>query len=328
MGTCNWCCLSAACCNIRFSDRRTNLAGGGAAGIKPILPGPSWCKLRASRSKGGQDVQNGIHFISGLPRAGSTLLSALLRQNPRFSAGMTSPVGSIFNAMLAVTSARNEGAVFIADDQRQRLLRACFDSYYANIHPTQVVFDTNRQWTTKLPALVRLFPRAKVICCVRNPAWVIDSIENLIRRNAFELSGIFNFEPGGTVYSRVEGVSKGDGMAGFAWNALREAVYGQQADRLVLVRYESLTTNPLGTLARIYEAIGEPLFAHDPENLEEARDMLEFDLRLGTPGLHHVRSAVRPEKRLTVLPPDLFAKFERDAFWEDLTQIPASVRVI
>jgi sulfotransferase len=29
-------------------------------------------------------MQNGIHFISGLPRSGSTLLAAILRQNPRF----------------------------------------------------------------------------------------------------------------------------------------------------------------------------------------------------------------------------------------------------
>ena len=103
------------------------------------------------------------------------------------------------------------------------------------------------------------------------------------------------------------------------WNALREGVYGPQADRLVLVRYESLTTNPEGTLAAIYDAIGEPLFAHDPEHIEPASDMVAFDVRLGTPGLHNVRPSVRFEKRPTVLPPDLFAKFERDAFWEDKT---------
>ena len=36
---------------------------------------------------------NGLqyHFISGLPRSGSTLLSAILLQNPRFHAGMSSP---------------------------------------------------------------------------------------------------------------------------------------------------------------------------------------------------------------------------------------------
>jgi sulfotransferase len=259
---------------------------------------------------------------------GSTLLSTLLRQNPRFAASMTSPVGGIFNAMLTATSARTEGAVFIDDDQRQRLLRAVFDANYGDIHPTQLVFDTNRQWTTKLPALTRLFPKAKTICCVRNPAAIIDSIENLIRRNAFELSGIFNYDPGGTVYSRVEGLAKGDGMTGYAYQALREAIYGPHADRLLLVRYETLTANPLGTLASIYNFLDEPLFAHTPDHIEPAYDMIEFDMRLGTPGLHRVRSAVRGEKRPRVLPPDLYAKFQHDAFWDDPAQIPPTVCVI
>ena len=61
-----------------------------------------------------------LHFRPA--RAGSTLLAALLRQNPRFSAGMSSPVYNLFRSMLAKTSARNEGAVFIDDDIRKRLL--------------------------------------------------------------------------------------------------------------------------------------------------------------------------------------------------------------
>ena len=273
-------------------------------------------------------MQNGIHFISGLPRSGSTLLAAILRQNPRFHAGMSSPVGTLFIALLRQMSQDNETSVFIDDAQRQAILTALFDAYYHREHAHQVVFDTNRLWCSKLPALAALFPPAKIICCVRHVPWILDSIERLIRQNRFEPSKIFNFEPGGTVYSRVEGLTKGDGMAGFALSALREAVYGPQADWLLLVRYETLTANPLGALAAIYHAIGEPLFAHDPEHIEPAYDMIEFDVRLGTPGLHHVRSVVRPEKRPTVLPPDLFAKYEQDAFWNDPAQLPVSVRVI
>jgi sulfotransferase len=273
-------------------------------------------------------MQNGIHFISGLPRAGSTLLAALLRQNPRFSAGMTSPVGSLFNALLRETSERNEAAIFIDNDVRERLLRAVFDAYYADIHPKQVVFDTNRLWTTKLAVLTKLFPSARVICCVRNPAWVMDSFEQLIRRNIFELSGIFNFDPTGTVYSRVEGLGGPAGMVGFAFNGVREAVYGAHADRILLVRYESLTTNPLGTLGAIYNFIGEPIHAHDPAHIEPCYDMIEFDARLGTPGLHDVRSAVAAHVRPTVLPPDLFERFDGEAFWQDPAKLPKAVRLV
>ena len=273
-------------------------------------------------------MQSAIHFIAGLPRSGSTLLSALLRQNPRFTAGMTSPVGSLFNAMLRETSQRNETAVFVDDDMRMRLLRGVFSAMYAEHGADEVVFDTNRQWTTKLPALMKLFPASRMICCVRNPAWVMDSLEALVRRNAFELSGIFSFEPGGTVYSRVEALGGGTGMVGFAYNALREAVYGEHADRLLLVRYESLSNNPLGTLAAIYNFIEEPLFAHDPGHIEPCYDMIEFDARMGTPGLHHVGSSVRPMTRPSVLPPDLFARYDRDAFWNDAALLPKAVRIV
>jgi sulfotransferase len=260
-------------------------------------------------------VQNRLHFVSGLPRSGSTLLAALLRQNPRFSAGMSSPVYNLFRAMLAETSARNEAAVFIDNDIRRRLLVGVFDAIYHQVEPDTVIFDTNRGWTIKLPALVELFPDAKVICCVRNVPWVFNSLKSLIRRNAFELSGIFNYDAGGTVYSRVEGLASANGMVGFALNALREAVY-------------SLVANPLGVLAAIYSFIGEELHPHSPERIEPSYDMIEFDQRLGTPGLHDVGRSVEARERQPILPPDLLARFEREAFWEDLKQLPMTVKVI
>ncbi|MEG4030920.1 MULTISPECIES: hypothetical protein [unclassified Microcoleus] len=42
-----------------------------------------------------------------------------------------------------------------------------------------------------MPLIRELFPEAKVICCVRNLAWIMDSIELLIRRNAFDVSRLF-----------------------------------------------------------------------------------------------------------------------------------------
>ena len=67
---------------------------------------------------------------------------------------MTSPVGHLFNAMLRGTSQRNETAVFVDDDMRMRLLHGMFNAAYPDFTEDHVVFDTNRQWTTKLPALV------------------------------------------------------------------------------------------------------------------------------------------------------------------------------
>src|SRR5271163_3513511 len=94
-----------------------------------------------------------IHFIAGLPRSGSTLLSAILRQNPRFHAGMTGPVGSMIEALLRNMSMSNEFSVFITDAQREALLRNVFATFYAGIPERHVVFDSNRMWCAKLPLI-------------------------------------------------------------------------------------------------------------------------------------------------------------------------------
>jgi sulfotransferase len=271
-------------------------------------------------------MDNGIHFISGLPRSGSTLLAALLRQNPRFHAGMTGPVSSIFLAMLAELSGRNEFHVFIEDEQRKDILAGLFTAYYRRVHPSKVVFDTSRVWCAKMPALVRLFPKAKVICCVRHLGWIVDSIERLVRRNAFEPSKIFGFEPGGSVYARADALTGPGGMVGFPYNALKEAFYGEHAERLLLVTYDSLTRRPGKALAAIYDFIGEKPYEHDFDNVEYDAD--DFDARLGTPGLHRVAKKVEYIERPSVLPPEIFQRYEGSMFWADPANNKRGVRIV
>ena len=280
-----------------------------------------------------------IHFISGLPRSGSTLLSALLRQNPRLHAGMgapgggvlgppAEPVGYLFTTLMRAMSQEHATSVMIEDDARRRVLAGVVDNYYADRLGRQIVFDTNRGWCARMPAIEALWPGALVVALVRNPAWILDSVERLVRRNTLEPSGIFGFTADGTVYSRTEGLVSGTGMIGQATNALREAVFGAERGRLLLVRFETLTTEPQRVLDAVYRRIGQPSFAHDPENVEPDYEAMLFDARLGTNGLHAVGSHVRSVSRETILTPDLFAQFSAGAFWEAPDGLPGGVEII
>lgn len=271
-------------------------------------------------------MQHGIHFISGLPRAGSTLLAGILRQNPRIHAAMTSPVGTLFAGLLGQMSQSNEFAMFIEEAQRKAILAGLFESYYRDIQAEKLVFDTNRLWCAKLPALATLFPQAKVIACVRDIPWVIDSVEQLIQRNKFEPSKIFGFDSGGTVYNRVDALLGMNGMVGYAYNALKEAYYGEHTDRLMLLTYETLTRAPAKAMAAVYDFIGAPAFAHDFDHVDYAED--EYDARIGTPGLHRVTAKVRYVERQTVLPPDIVRRVENDSFWSDAKRNLRGVRVV
>ncbi len=257
-----------------------------------------------------------FHFISGLPRAGSTLTAALLRQNQRFHAGMSSPVASLFEGLIAQVSAGTELSTMVDQEQRARLLRGLFDSYYAD-HPEPVIFDTNRAWTAHLPALTRLFPEAKLICLVRDVAWIMDSMERQYRQNAFEHTRLFN-NPGerATVYTRTEALAGADRLVGFAWHALKEACYSDFAERLVIVDYDLLTQHAPDVFRLLYQFLGEEPYAHDFEGV--TYDAPEFDAQLGLDGLHRVHPRVRPRPRKTILPPDLFDRYGQLAFWRDL----------
>ena len=130
-------------------------------------------------------MRQGLHFLSGLPRSGSTLLAAILRQNPALHANITSPLGSMVGALLADMSAGNETSVFIDDAQRTAVLRGLFAS-------------TTPTGAGRRARLARL-PRPKVIR-VRVP-WIIDSVESLL---AATRSTIFDFDKGHGVHARAD----------------------------------------------------------------------------------------------------------------------------
>lgn len=262
-----------------------------------------------------------IHFIAGLQRSGSTLLRALLAQNPRFRVGVSSPLFFLVDNLVALMSA-NHNSTRLTDEQREKILLGLIEGVYASGLTTQdsgLVFDTNRLWPARLPLLTRLVPECKIICCVRNPAWILDSYELLYRSNGLRQPGVFSGPEGQNVYARAEALMDPKrGNVGVCWRALREAWYADR-ERLIMVEYDELVAAPHNVMQRIHEELGEAHFFYDYEHVAlDPHLYREYDDRAGLPGLHDVKSAVRAPKgdRAPVLPPDLFAKYEGLAFWE------------
>ncbi|HNG61138.1 MAG TPA: sulfotransferase, partial [Cellvibrionaceae bacterium] len=251
-----------------------------------------------------------------------TLLAGILRQNPAIHAAMTSPVAGLIQGALEQMGANSEAYSFFDDEKRKTICKALFSGYYAD--KTQpIIFDTNRHWTARLHQLVPLFSDFKMICCVRNPAWIMDSFEVIYRKNPFDFSRMFSPDSRQTVYTRCESLAHTHGPLGLAWTALKEAFYGEFSERLLLVDYDLLTQHPAKTLDLIYQFIGEPVFDHDFNQVvyEES----EFDQQLGVKGLHSVGRKVEFKSRRSILPPDLFLKYQEMDFWQDTNGSAANI---
>ena len=134
--------------------------------------------------------------------------------------------------------------------------------------------------------LADLFPESRVIACVRHIPWIIDSIERYAVKNPYQPSLLYDYKSGGTVYMHVNNVTGPLGLVDYALDALRQAVHGMQASRLMLVQYESLVENPGIVLNEIYKFIGQDAFQHDFDNVRQ--EAVSYDEKMGAPGLHSV----------------------------------------
>ena len=234
-----------------------------------------------------------FHFISGLPRSGSTLVSAILRQNPRFHAGISSSLCPLFTSTMNIMA--GESHALISGERRENVLRGLFASWAADLPEGTVMFDTNRLWTARLPALLAIMPDAKIICTVRSVAAIMDSIERLIRANPLLPSRLFNDDERANVYTRTDALSQRNRLVGSSWTCLKEAFYGPDANSLLVVDYDYLAQAPAKVMSLIYEFLGEVPFVHDFDKI--VFDEPDFDEELRMPGLHKVRAQVRFEPR-------------------------------
>jgi len=238
------------------------------------------------------------HFISGLPRAGSTLLCNILMQNPRFWAG---PTSGILDVMFAVRNQWDKLVEFQAQPPAQseaaklRVLRGILDAYYQDV-TRPVIFDKSRGWLAYLEMAEAVLARpAKVLVPVRDLREVLASFELLWRKTSAtrqmpqEPAHYFQFQ---TVEGRCEVWCRNDQPVGLAYNRIKDALQRGFRDRLHFVEFEKLTQNPERTMRQVYQFLGEEYFKHDFDHVEQVT--FENDAIHGIPDLHTIRPKVAP----------------------------------
>ena len=251
-------------------------------------------------------------FISGLPRSGSTLLSAILRQNPKFYADISSPVRGLISSTINVITG-SESNHLIDEEKRKRILRAAFSAYYEDVAPP-VVFDTSRGWTAKTSLLKTLYPQTKIICCVRDLPWILDSFERIAAKNTLWNASLTDDEANQTVTTRCDALMdvKKEGQVVKPYYFLEEGLL-LNPDMIQLVEYESLCKKPESVMREIYAFIGKPYFDHDFNNVEYDNEV--YDKALNLKSLHTVRKQVSWQERPSILPKSVWEKYAGKDFW-------------
>ncbi len=253
-----------------------------------------------------------LHLISGLPRSGTTLLSTILKQNPRFSASISGPAARMVRSIVNEAQAQGGYRTQCPEAKRKKLIQNLMHTYYEDSN--EISFDTNRGWTLMTALMRDVFPDIKMICCVREVPWILDSFEQLLHKNPYSTSSLFSAEESVDIYSRAAALLRPDRTVGFALNGLKQAVYGADQDMILMVNYDDLCKAPEAVMKDIYQFIGEDDYAHDFSNLAASYD--EFDQDVNLKGMHTVRKTLTNIVRDPILPPDLWHQAASLSFWK------------
>ena len=262
-----------------------------------------------------------IHFIAGLPRSGSTLLTNVLLQNPKFATTATS---SLLEFLLQVRDNWNklEGHKVYPDGQDKW---AVIKSILQNYHNTdkEIIFDKNRGWSTHIEFIEKLTgDKAKIVACVRNLEDICSSFEKLFRRNRAdgEIHGEFSNTKMKTIDGRVEVWVADEGVIGRPYVSLMDTFQRGLGDRILIFPYEQWTSNPDFWFKKLYEFIGEEYYQHDFNNIEQV--IRENDAGYGWgDNLHELRTGkleyLKSDAK-SILGPAWPAKLHDSEFWKKI----------
>ena len=214
-----------------------------------------------------------ILYVTGLPRAGSTLLSQLLGHHPQiYSIIHSSPLSQTLD-QLRRTLSDNEFLLAQADTDFDLTYTRLVNAYRGFINgwfaetDRPVVVDKNRLWLRMIETVQLLDPNFRMLVCLRDPRQIFGSIE--VQHGKTLLLDFPDHMAPHSAFARADALFGAEGVIGGPLKSLENL---QDLDdglrqKLCFVTFEALVNHPVETMRTVYQWMGLPEILPDPENL-------------------------------------------------------------
>lgn len=259
-------------------------------------------------------------FESGLPRSGSTLLSAILNQNPDLHCGAISPVLEVMYYTEQYFDASEQALAYPKPEQHYKIISSVIGNYYSDREEKYVV-DKCRAWPNNVDRIQKYITKTpKILCPVRDVVEILASFVEMIHRNQNHLSFIDKaiiekgYEP--TDDNRCDYLMSPEGIVDQSLYAFGEGFRKGCEKYMHIIEYNDLVNRPEDTMRKVYHFLEIPYYNHDFENV--SNKYREKDTKVyGLGDMHQVRKQVkktskRPEE---VLSDYILNKYSGMEFW-------------
>jgi sulfotransferase len=255
-------------------------------------------------------------FLSGLPRAGTTLLGAILEQNPDIYVGVTSPVLEFLLSFDNTFNFNKTYHAFPKEDFKVRTVSRIPDDWYSDVDKP-IIIDKNHGWTGAMSYAKLLSGNIKIICTVRSILEILSSWILLNRKSSdsFIDKDLKRFNLSLTDDNRCELLMKEEyGNVEQALYSLKSG-FTNHSNFLHLIEYDDLINDTKNTINGIYNFLELPTYKHKYDNIGHINQ--ENDMIYGMPEMHNVKSTIsRSENNpLDILSDNIIKKYSNLEFW-------------
>ena len=256
--------------------------------------------------------------VTGLPRAGSTLLCQLLAQHPEIDCeGHSSP---LCNTLLGIRRMISDDSFFLSQ------LDNSFDSSYAHLAAgmrgflrgwhqdsrKKAVIDKNRAWLHAIELLLHIEPEARLLVCLRDLGQIYGSIEAQHQRTILVdfIDHLADYDRMGRA-DMLFAKDKAIGSPLISLHAVPDLPRAVQ-ERLYFIRFEDMMEQPAACMSHIYAWLGLAPFQIDPERLDIG--IQESDSHYHMKYTHRQATRISQPKRHDI-PPRIQAQIESAYAW-------------
>lgn len=256
--------------------------------------------------------------VTGLPRAGSTLLCQMLAMHPDIDCeGHSSP---LCNMLLGMRRMVSDDQFYLAQ------LDHSFDASYAHLTGAMqgflrgwrsdcekpAVVDKNRAWLHAIELLLALAPEAKLIVCLRELGQIYGSIEAQHQKTILldfieHLADYDRFGRADVLFAKDKAI----GAPMISLHAVQD-LPAEVQQRLYFLRFEDLMARPAASMSHVFKWLGMQPFVIDPQQL--AIGVQESDSHYRMKYLHRQSDrVVAPQPH--VIAPRIQAQIESACAW-------------
>ena len=247
-----------------------------------------------------------LHFLSGIPRSGSTVLAAILNQNPATHVSTTSGLVHALDGL--ANTWHSAGLLNENDPNREKLaqtMRGCIDAFYEETDKP-VIIDKSRGWPIPqiMGAMNQVLDRqVRVIATVRP---VPDCMASFVR--VAKPEDLDEFMYSGQLADHLKA----------AYLSL-EAGYKAMPENFLFVEYDKLLADPKEQLERIHAFLDLPAYDYDFGNIDGSSVKEDDENLHGYAGMHDVKPVLAKQHndKSKDLLKHHYNQFCQPEFWND-----------